>query len=134
MKNVEIIDLNKKSDARGWFMEVIDHEGVSPHTKFGEVHVVMALPGKFRGNHYHKRKDEWLCVISGTANLVLENTTTGETQEVLLSEDQPKIAKIGPGVIHTVKNIGETNMVLFVYTSEKFNRDSPDTFYPPKEE
>ena len=33
------------------------------------------------------------------------------------------------GIIHAIKNIGDTDMVLIVYSNESFNADDPDTFY-----
>jgi len=36
---------------------------------------------------------------------------------------------IPPGVIHAIKNIGKTDMVLIVYANESFDPDDLDTFY-----
>ena len=40
-----------------------------------------------------------------------------------------KTIKIEPGAIHAIKNIGEEDMVLIVYSNESFDPEDPDTFY-----
>ena len=50
-------------------------------------------------------------------------------KELLMGEGALKTVKITPRIIHAIKNIGNTDMVLIVYTNESFNADDPDTFY-----
>jgi quercetin dioxygenase-like cupin family protein len=40
-----------------------------------------------------------------------------------------KTIKIEPGAIHAIKNIGEGDMVLLVYSSETFDPEDSDTYY-----
>ena len=40
-----------------------------------------------------------------------------------------KTIKIEPGAIHAIKNIGEGDMVLIVYSNERFDPEDPDTYY-----
>ena len=65
MKNIEILDLDKKSDERGWLIEVLGGELPEGCREFGQLHVSVAYPGKIRGNHYHTRKVEWFCIPAG---------------------------------------------------------------------
>jgi len=129
MKNIEILDLDKKSDERGWLIEVLGGELPDGCKKFGQIHVSVAYPGKVRGNHYHTRKVEWFCVPTGKGLLILEDRETGETQEVMMGINNLKTIKIEPGTIHAIKNIGEDDMVLIVYSNESFDPDDPDTYY-----
>ena len=69
MKNIEIQDLDKKSDERGWLIEVLGGTLPEGCEEFGQLHVSVAYPGKVRGNHYHTRKVEWFCVPTGTGLL-----------------------------------------------------------------
>ena len=84
MKNIEILDLDKKSDERGWLIEVLGGELPEGCEEFGQLHVSVAYPGKVRGNHYHTRKVEWFCVPAGQGLLLLKDQETGETQEVIM--------------------------------------------------
>lgn len=129
MKNVEILDLDKKADERGWLIEVLGGNLPEECKAFGQLHVSVAYPGKVRGNHYHTRKVEWFCVPAGKGLLLLKDRETGETREVLMGVDNLKTIKIEPGAIHAIKNIGEEDMVLIVYANEPFDPEDPDTFY-----
>ena len=129
MKNIEILDLDKKSDERGWLIEVLGGELPEGCEEFGQLHVSVAYPGKVRGNHYHTRKVEWFCVPAGQGLLLLKDKETGETQEVIMGVNNLKTIKIQPGTIHAIKNIGEDDMVLIVYANESFDPKDPDTYY-----
>tara|TARA_Y100001936_G_scaffold188591_1_gene186897 strand:- start:26 stop:430 length:405 start_codon:yes stop_codon:yes gene_type:complete len=129
MKNIEILDLDKKSDERGWLIEVLGGELPDGCKKFGQIHVSVAYPGKVRGNHFHTRKVEWFCVPTGKGLLILKDQETGETQEVMMGVNNLKTIKIKPGTIHAIKNIGEDDMVLIVYSNESFDPEDPDTYY-----
>ena len=129
MKNIEILDLDKKSDERGWLIEVLGGELPEGCEEFGQLHVSVAYPGKVRGNHFHTRKVEWFCVPAGQGLLLLKDQETGETQEVIMGVNNLKTIKIQPGTIHAIKNIGEDDMVLIVYANESFDPEDPDTYY-----
>jgi len=129
MKDIWIEDLDCKADERGWLIEVLGGESLEVPHKFGQIHVSVAYPGKVRGNHYHTRKLEWFCVAQGKGLLQLKDLKTGEEKEVLMGEGVLRTVRIPPGVIHAIKNIEDTNMVLIVYANESFNADDPDTFY-----
>ena len=129
MKNIEILDLDKKSDERGWLIEVLGGELPEGCEEFGQLHVSVAYPGKVRGNHYHTRKVEWFCVPAGQGLLLLKDQETGETQEVIMGVNNLKTIKIQPGTIHAIKNIGEDDMVLIVYANESFDPEDSDTYY-----
>lgn len=127
MRGIEILELKKKTDERGWLVEVLKAD---PQNKeFGQIFVSVATPGHVRGNHYHHRKIEWFCVPSGTGLLLLKELETGEEQKITLGENAPKTVKITPGVVHAIKNIGDKDMVLLVYVNEEFNPADPDTIY-----
>ena len=129
MRDIEITDLKKRTDERGWLIEVLRGESLNSHREFGQIFVSVAPPGKVRGNHYHTRKIEWFCVPTGKGLLLLEDPETGQKEEILMGENEPKTVKITPPIIHAIKNIGDKDMVLMVYVNETFNPEDPDTFY-----
>ena len=129
MDKYDIQDLDKKSDERGWLIEVLGGELPEGCKEFGQLHVSVAYPGKVRGNHYHTRKVEWFCVPTGTGQLLLKDRTTGETRELVMGVNDLKTIRIDPGTIHAIKNVGEGDMVLLVYANEKFDPEDPDTYY-----
>ena len=129
MKNIEILDLDKKSDERGWLIEVLGGELPEGCKEFGQLHISVAYPGKVRGNHYHTRKIEWFCGPAGKGLLLLKDRETGEIREVMMGVNNLKTIKIQPGTIHAIKNIGKDDMVLIVYANESFDPEDPDTYY-----
>ena len=129
MKDVQIMDLKKNSDERGWLIEVLRGDALVPKNEFGQIFVSVAPPGKVRGNHYHHRKIEWFCVPTGTGLLFLKDLETGEEMNIVMGENDPKTVKITPGVVHAIKNTGDKDMVLLVYVNEQFDPTDPDTIY-----
>lgn len=131
MKDIQVRELEKKGDERGWLIEVLgmSNEGEPLVNGAGQIHVSVAYPGKIRGNHYHTRKLEWFCVPTGVGKLLLKDLKTGEEKEVVMGENHLRTVKITPGVIHAIKNIGDKDMVLIVYANETFDPADPDTFY-----
>jgi UDP-2-acetamido-2,6-beta-L-arabino-hexul-4-ose reductase len=43
----------------------------SNDVKFGQLSYLTIAPNCSRGNHYHKRKEEWFCCIHGTCEMKL---------------------------------------------------------------
>lgn len=129
MKGVLVRDLDKKSDERGWLIEMLGNELREERKTFGQIHVSVAYPGKVRGNHYHKRKTEWFSVPCGSGLLLLKDPTTGEEEKILMGENALKTVKITPGVVHAIKNNGTNDMALIVYSDEAFDPADPDTYF-----
>ena len=129
MQGLRIERLTIKSDQRGWLFEALRGDWLTPHNEFGQIHVSVAHPGKVRGNHYHTRKVEWFFVTTGTGRLVIKDRKSGETKEIFMGEKDPKSVRIPPGTLHAIKNVGNTQMVLIVYSVEPFDPDNPDTFF-----
>lgn len=127
MKNIEIKELIVHKDNRGWLAEIFRPEDVNETIK-GQITVTTAHPGIAKGNHYHKRKWEWYCVIKGRMKLVLKDMETGNKEEIILSDDKLEILKIGPNIAHGFKNIGEDMLFVLMYIDSPFYPDDPDTF------
>jgi len=126
----ELKKLEKKVDERGWFAEILraDDLPASEMKNFGQIGITTAKQNIVKGNHYHKRKLEWYCVLKGKALIVLQDNVTNERKEIVMSEKEPSILKIYPDVSHAIKNIGKGMMYLLIYTNEPFNPEDPDTF------
>jgi len=127
MKGIEIIDLKKHIDDRGWLAEFFRPEIIGTN-KLGQVTITTAHPGIVKANHYHKRKDEWYCVIKGKMELVLKNNKSGEIESIMLNDDKLQLVKISPNISHGFKNIGKDMLYLLMYIDEPFKPDDPDTF------
>jgi len=124
--NVIIKKLEKKIDERGFVLEILRSEQVN--SLFGQIYISTVKPGRIKGNHYHKRKKEWYCVIRGSVKVHLYDMRSNERKEVLLNADNPILLQINPGICHAIENNGEEEAWVLSYISESFNPNNPDTF------
>ncbi len=123
--NVEVVQLPMISDDRGWIAEILKSEPPQP---IGQIHFSISKPGVARGNHYHKRRVEWLFVTSGCGTVFLEDNATGEKREVAVSGSCPVLVKIYPNVSHAIVNLGSEPMHLIVIANEQYTEECPDTY------
>jgi len=129
IEKVRVVELKKKSDDRGYFCELIQGRDVSVRNGFGLVYITQAAAsGVIKGNHYHRRKTEWFCVIKGSAELYLKDNNDSSTMNIEMGEEDLKMVEVPPGIIHAFKNIGSGEMILLAYISESYDPDNPDTF------
>ena len=129
MKGVEIKRLEVKKDERGWLVEILRSEALKKGDRFGQFLITTAYPGYIKGNHYHTRKFEWYCVIRGEGRLVLQDNTTGEKEDVFLTEEELSLVMIPPGITHAIENTGKDILSVLIYIDESFNESDPDTFF-----
>lgn len=127
MLDISIRKLNVKSDERGWLAEIATQKDVDGLS--GLILVTTAHPGKTKGNHYHKRKTEWYCVIQGRGLLEIKDLLSEEKTEIEIGEKNMVLVKISPNYLHSITNIGENEMILLSYVDEPFNEEDPDTYY-----
>lgn len=115
----------RHADARGWVVEPILAE------RFGtrgpqNVHLVSVEPGAVRGNHYHARQHEYLCLIGGRARIVVVDRATNVREEVEVSCREPLLLEAPPNVIHAVKNVGDAPLFLLCYADQPYDPLHPD--------
>lgn len=125
---IEAKKLEKHEDNRGWLVEILRDDEISGDMK--QIYFSISKPGTIRGNHYHKRKVEWFCVVKGKAKLTLRDNKTKKTKKLVLSGSDPRVVKIPSNVIHIIENIGRSEMYLISVVNKVFDPDDPDTFTP----
>ena len=116
-------NLKLNTDQRGSFVEVFKLE------KGGQVAFSTTKPGITRGNHYHIRKSEKFCVVSGHASIKLRRVGTDKIIEYKVSGEQPAWIEMPIYYTHNITNIGDTELVTLFWINEHFNPDDPDTYY-----
>lgn len=116
--NLKKLPRKKYSRDDGWLTELLSasHDDV-PFTNIHS-YLVIIKPNKYRAMHYHKVKEEWLALTSGKIKLVLEDIQTKEKEFFILDEDSKvyDILYIPPNIGHVVKNIGDNNASLVVFS------------------
>jgi UDP-2-acetamido-2,6-beta-L-arabino-hexul-4-ose reductase len=116
-------NLKLNTDQRGSFVEVFKFE------KAGQVSFSTTKPDITRGNHYHIRKNEKFCVVSGNASIKLRRIGTDKVIEYNVSGDQPAWVEMPIYYTHNISNTGDTELVTLFWINEHFNPDDPDTYY-----
>lgn len=116
-------DLNMHVDNRGSFTEFIRT------SDRGQVSINAAKPGITKGNHWHHTKNEKFLVVSGTGLIRFRKIDSDKIIEYKVSGEKLQVVDIPTGYTHSIKNIGDTDMVTVMWANEAFNPDKPDTYF-----
>jgi UDP-2-acetamido-2,6-beta-L-arabino-hexul-4-ose reductase len=111
------------NDARGQLIEILRLAGG------GQFFFATTKPGVIRGNHFHSRKVEWLCVVRGEAAIRLRRVGEGRVREFRVSGESPQFISIPPLYTHQIENIGQEDLLTMFWCNEIFQASDPDTFY-----
>lgn len=114
--------LEMHKDNRGSFTEILR----TVHN--GQVSVNVSKPGIVKGNHWHNTKNEKFLVVSGKG--VIRFRKPGETEilEYFVSDEKFEVVDIPVGYTHNIENLGDSDMVTFMWCNECFDPNRPDTF------
>lgn len=113
--------LPQHSDTRGVFVEMLK----TPDA--GQFSFFTAKPGITRGGHYHHTKTEKFLVVRGNARFGFRNMLTNEKHFIDSCGDNPQIVETVPGWTHNITNIGDDEMIVFLWANEIFSNSKPDT-------
>lgn len=114
--------LNPHSDKRGSFTEMIRTDG------YGQYSVNVIKPHIVKGNHFHMSKNEKYIVLKGKCVTRMRKVGEKEVFEIASSGDEIKVISILPGYTHNIENVGEEDAIVFMWASESFDENNPDTY------
>lgn len=115
--------LTMNVDARGSFTEIIR----TPER--GQFSVNISKPGITKGNHWHHSKNEKFLVVSGRGVIRFRKIGEEKVLEYFVSGERLEVVDIPTGYTHNIENLGETDMVTFMWASECFNPEKADTYF-----
>ena len=117
--------LKMNIDERGSFTEIIRT------SDRGQFSVNIFKPHITKGNHWHHTKNEKFVVVSGKGVIRFRNMNEpdGEVIEYFVSGEKIKVIDIPTGYTHNIENLGDTDMVTFMWCNECFDPDKPDTYF-----
>lgn len=117
--------LRMNVDNRGSFTEIIR----TPDR--GQFSVNISKPHITKGNHWHHTKNEKFVVVSGKGVIRFRDMNEVESKviEYFVSGDKIEVIDIPTGYTHNIENLGDTDMVTFMWCNECFNPQHPDTFF-----
>ena len=113
--------LKMNVDNRGSFSEFIKT------TDRGQVSINVSKPGVMKGNHWHHSKCEKFLVVSGKGLIRLRKINTTDVIEYKISGDIMEVIDIPPGYVHSIVNIGDSDMVTVIWVNTIFDPENPDT-------
>lgn len=116
--------LKMNKDERGSFTEIMR----TPER--GQFSVNISKPGITKGNHWHHTKNEKFVVVSGRGVIRFRDMReeNGKIVEYFVSGDKLEVIDIPTGYTHNIENLGDSDMVTFIWCNECFDPLHPDTF------
>ena len=115
--------LKKHSDSRGAFSEVIRSNSL------GQFSFSTTKPKVERGHHFHTRKIERFCVVSGRAEIMFRRIDSDKIYKFVVDGDSPSIVDMPVWHTHMIKNISKNDDLLTLFwISEHYNEKDPDTY------
>lgn len=117
-----VVDLTEHRDERGVFCELVRTK------ECGQFSISTTNPYVVRGGHYHNTKMERFMVIKGRAKITFEHVIDHNKIEFEVSGDKLQYVTIPVGYQHSINNIGEDEMILFIWANELFDTSIPDTY------
>lgn len=115
--------LKTNFDERGWLAEFVKSK------QFGQIFISKTKPGITRGNHWHHTKIEKFLVVEGAAEVCFRNIQSKNVLKYRVSGDQLSVVDIPAGYTHSIKNIGDKDLITIFWADELFNKENPDTYY-----
>ena len=124
----KIDKFEKHSDERGHLVVFLQNSRLSKKDKeFGQIYfVTFEKPGVIRGNHYHKKWREWFGVVTGRVQVVLTDTRTNESKNLIIESHSDEYVRleIGPYIAHAFINLSKHAALLNYANGEWHDRDT----------
>jgi len=111
------------SDARGQLFEILRLAGG------GQIFFSTTRPGLIRGNHFHSRKVEWVCVVRGQAVIRIRRVGDSKFREYRVSGEKPEFISIPALHTHQIENVGPDDLMTMFWCNEIYRPGDPDTFH-----
>lgn len=125
---IEVIQLRRFEDERGWFMEL--HRASRTPEAMKQTNLSFSRKGVIRGLHYHERgqSDLFIC-LAGTARVVALDRESGEVFTLDIGDENP-VAVFVPGrLAHGFEALTD---VLFCYhVTREYDPADPDEHEVP---
>lgn len=120
---IKLISLTSKIDKRGKLYEV-----TRAIPSFKHMFVATINPGFSRGNHFHKRKTEWILAMDGKVEVVLIDALTKEESRVILDARNSQMLEIAPNLLVRVFNPTPMKATILAIFDEVFDPSDPDVW------
>jgi len=134
IEGVQIFELNKFEDDRGWLIELFRSDCLLKNDYPSMGYVSMTLPGVCRGPHEHFEQSD-LFVFMGPGEFKLhlwelrdEDNSYYHHEIHQFGKDNPVVVIVPPGIIHAYKNVSEEQGLVFNFPNRLYA--GPGKKYP----
>lgn len=129
MINYTITNSNKHVDKRGFLVDFLKGDEVLPvHKKLGQIYfVTFDRKNTIRGNHFHKKKDEWFVAVRGKLQVILEDIVTKERTDFIINGDTDSYQRVfvGRNIAHAFVSLSP-KAEMINYASKSYHNNNPD--------
>ena len=115
--------LKMNVDERGSFTEILRT------ADRGQFSVNISKPGITKGNHWHNTKNEKFVVVSGRGVIRFRSPNSTKVIEYFVCGEKIEVVDIPTGYTHNIENLGDTDLVTFMWCNECFDETRPDTYF-----
>ncbi len=119
IEGVEVRDIHKYLDHRGWLCELFRMDELDKEIFPQMAYCSLTYPGVSRGPHAHHHQTDIFCFL-GPGNFEVRlwdnrrsSKTYGNMQKIYAGKDSPKIVIVPPGVVHGYKVVGTEAGLVF---------------------
>lgn len=117
-------------DERGHLIEILRSD--NPYfTNFGQCYITTVDYGVTKAFHLHRKQTDHFFLVSGKIKLGLidsrgTSSTKGEMMTIVMSEMNPQIVIIPPGVMHGFKGLASPTSMILNIPDQLYNYSDPD--------
>jgi dTDP-4-dehydrorhamnose 3,5-epimerase len=123
VNGIEIIELRRFEDERGWFQELARASRMQKPWR--QTNLSFSRKGVIRGLHYHRRgQDDLFACLQGTARVVALDRETGETFTRDIGDDDPVAVYIPGHYAHGFEAL--TDLLFCYHVTEEYDPADPD--------
>lgn len=111
------------SDKRGYLYEL------AVFKQYGQVFSSITKPTFIRGGHFHTKRIERFCIIDGCAKIKIKKVGFDEKYEYIIKGEDNKIIDMPLYYMHTIENIGDTNLICCFWMNDILKDQKIDDSY-----
>ncbi len=116
--------LTRKIDDRGYLIEILKCESSQTQMFYS-----VTKPNITRGNHFHFDKIERFMILKGTALIEMRKIDSEEILSWVINDSDDLTIDMPVMYTHSLKNIGDDDLICCFWTQEIFNPLFPDTYF-----
>ena len=77
----------------------------------------------------YKQKNEKFLVVKGKASIKFRKPFESAVIEYNVSDEKLEVVDIPCGYTHNITNIGDDDLIFFIWCNECFDKENPDTYF-----